>query len=243
VIRGFYGSCGSGKTHTIKVLVGLSLKANRGPFVVCDLNNEWAKRGAGLDEPIRRAGGSYRWCRVPDARTAAAALADGFGLVLVQPGAAELDLPPDAPHDLRMRPLAPLVDELGAACIAHPGPAILVLPEAHTSAREGYPLPPSLRSIVHRWRHPSVNAGLWYDTQHFADVSKDLERAARYLYLFANGSAVDLRKIRELGGTVGGPMLEAAIIEAGKRATKGQPGYHVRLGMLDRGGPYKLRRV
>jgi hypothetical protein len=235
---GFYGSCGSGKTFTMKRLVGTACAKGRGPFVVLDLNDEWAG-DSGLDPAVRAAAGGYRWCRVPDASHAAAAVADGFALVLVQPGATALDLPPDAPHELRMRPLAPLADELAGVAIKHPGPAVLVLPEAHMSAREGYPLPPNLRTIAHRWRHKPVNAGCWWDTQHFADVSKDLERCAAHLYFFGNASAVDLRRIRDLAGDA----CAAAVLECGKRAAAGEPGYHVRVGTLDRSGPFPLRRL
>lgn len=238
MIRGFYGSCGSGKTHTMKALVGASLAKGRGPFLVLDLNGEWAGAG-GLDAPVRAAGGRYRWTRARDVASAAGALDAGALLVLVQPGREALELPEGASHELRMRPLAPIADELAGLAIEHAGPAILVLPEAHTSAREGYPLPPHLRTIAHRWRHRAVNAGCWFDTQHFADVSKDLERAARYLYLFGNAGHADLRKVRDIGGDA----LVQAVTEAGRRAARGQPGYHVRVGQLDRSGPFELRRL
>lgn len=234
-VRGFVGSCGSGKTWTMQALVAASCRAGRGPFVVLDLNAEWVpEAGGALAEPIRKVGGSYRWSRAKTAEQAAAALAAGHSLVIVHPDRATFEAE-DAPP----APLAPLADELGRVCIDHPTLAILCLPEAHTSAREHYPLPASLRTIAHRHRHTAVRAGIWWDTQHFADVSKDLERASGLLYLFANAGHADRLKLQQLGGR----ELAASIEECGTRASGGAPGWHVRLDTLSRRPPFELRRV
>lgn len=234
MIRGFVGSCGSGKTWAMQSLVGYALRHGRGPFLVLDPNGEWAP-GA-LAEPIRAHGGGYRWARCASVDEARACMeleeSKRPRLVIVVPGS--IDDAEDGD-----RPLAGPADALARVAIDYPGPAIVCLPEAHTSAREHYPLPPALRSIAHRWRHSAVNAGCWWDTQHFADVSKDLERASTLLYLFGNAGHADGLKLRQLGG----PELVSAVSECGARAAAGEPGWHVRLTTLERRPPFELRRV
>lgn len=232
-VRAFVGTCGSGKTFTMQTLVAASCRAGRGPFVVLDLNGEWCPAAGGaLAEPFRKVGGSYRWSRAKDGAGAAAALAAGHSLVVVHPSRELLEAD-DAPP----APLAPLADELARVCIDHPTLAILCLPEAHTSAREHYPLPGALRNIAHRHRH--IGTGIWWDTQHFADVSKDLERASTLIYLFGNAGEADKQKIMRIGGK----ELAEAVAECGARASRGEPGWHVRLDTLSRRPPFELRRV
>lgn len=223
-VRAFVGTCKSGKTYTLQALVARSLREGRGwRFVVLDLNAEWPA------EPFKGAP-PLRYTVVRTSGEARAALDAGRELVIVQP---------DGDGDNTERPWAALADELGAAAIDAAGYVCVVLPEAHTSAREHYPLPPSIRTIAHRYRHPSVRAGVWWDTQHFADVSKDLLRASTLIYLFANAARTDLDEAKRLGG----PELVAAIEEAGRRALAGEPGWHVRLTTLHRAPPYTLRRA
>lgn len=228
-VRGFVGTAGSGKTWAMQRLMAATIRQTEGwAFVALDLNAEIPSAGATRGRP------PIRFTRVDTPAAARAAIEDGRRLVcLTPPPGAELAGGWDA-----RRPYAPLADELARLAVEAPRPVVVVIPEAHTSCREGYPLPHWVGQIAHRSRH--VGAGCWWDTQHFADVSKDLLRASvSGLYLFANAGGSDLERVRRMGG----PELVEAVEEAGRRAAKGQPGWHVRLSTLDRRPPYRLTRA
>jgi hypothetical protein len=202
-------------------LAGRELRRGSGwRFLVLDLNDEWPGRPvrAALRRPIRSARNASQARRALDA---------GEPVVLVRPG-----IDDDDEEALRA---------LGAqlAKVARLGPpTVLVLPEAHLVMGEGKKPPAPIRTILHRWRHPRVKAGLWWDTQNFRDISKEAVNCSTWLYAFG-AVPRDLKVHRENGGR----KLEDAVSRCGDLAAQDQPGWHVRLRPLKMSPPYELRRV
>lgn len=218
-VRAAIGACQSGKTYHLQRLVAGSLADphSHWSFVVLDLNNEWP--------------GEHRVLRVARATTvggARKAIAAGEAFVVMRP-------PMDAQADGYV-PWADVANELADIAVRAPRFVILVLPEAHLACRENYPLPKAVGSIVHRFRHPTCRSGLWVDTQHFADIKKEIVKEAQWLYLFATGAEEDLEAIRRRYGR---PVAEAVrslgpILSVRDAANKPKwPGWHVRLSILN----------
>ena len=222
-LRGFVGACKAGKTYTMQCLAAAAARQGAYNLAVLDLNAEWPERKcwagvAGLD--ITRA---------RSIQSGAAAIAEKRPVVIVDAGEGADHV---APH-------AQSANDLAAACIASPAAWLLLLPEAHTSAREGYPLPRHLGEIAHRHRHPGVRTGCWWDTQHLSEVSKDLMRASSTLYLFGGSQFGDGGRLKRMGGQ----GLVDAVAKCGQRAANGEPGWHVRFRPLDPSGPHVPRRL
>lgn len=112
---------------------------------------------------------------------------------------------------------------------------IVAVSEAHrafpTSMHE---LPTSLDALVTAWRHH--DCGLYWDSQRIARVSRTVTEQTANLHVFATIGDADLKRLREYG-----KGLEEKAIEAAALMDKGEPGYHVALGM-NRVPPYELVR-
>lgn len=111
----------------------------------------------------------------------------------------------------------------------------VAIPEAHNIAPSGAKLSPALSDVATAWRHFKV--ALWLDTQRFALLSRTLTDTARELRLYALVGDRDLSVVRELGG----PALAANCIEAAARLSRGEAGWHTRLGLV-RVPPFELER-
>lgn len=117
----------------------------------------------------------------------------------------------------------------------YPDIAGVAVPEAHRVAPNARPLSTAVEDVACAWRHHRV--ALWLDTQRFALISRTLTEQARETNLFAIVGERDGQVIKELGGTA----LVTKVREAASRLAEGEPGWHVRLGLV-RVPPYELRR-
>lgn len=222
MIRLFTGACGTGKTFALKTIAAAQLRRRvHWAHLVLDLNNEWpGPPGRGLlPTYVKTVAGARK------------ALADGRDFVIVRPAL-------EAGDHQRPAPWATLANELADVAIKGP-PTILILPEAHTAILEGYPVPPHLATILHRFRHPDVRAGLWVDTQHLRDLAKPVLNEAQRLYLFSTGAPGSIDRAKKLGG----PELVAALQEAGRRHDSGSVGWHVQVSPINPRPPFELVRV
>lgn len=95
--------------------------------------------------------------------------------------------------DATATPAAAHVDRLAQWAAARPG-TLLVVPEAHLSLREGWPLRAATVALVTRHRH--VGSSLWLDTQHPARISKAALDDAAHVHAFHTASPRDLRALR-----------------------------------------------
>lgn len=214
MMHAYIGASESGKTYTMQSHARRICKAGWS-VVVLDLVDEW---------PKREVWGKVKHTITADARAAARCVRAGRPLTVLRPGLR-------AAHGA-------LAEELAAAAIA--GPATIVcLPEAHNACPEHQPLSAALGDIVHRYRHPRVNARLWFDTQQLADLKKEVLSSATRLHFFAGACMRDGGRVRQLGGKA----LEAEVAAAGSRAAAGSKGWHVALNPINPSGPFKLERV
>lgn len=153
-------------------------------------------------------------------RDARASLQSGARLVIVRP------------------PSGALGREAEAACAwAAEGGELrgIALPEAHRIAPVSSPLPPWLDTCTTRWRHHRVI--LWADTQRLSLLSRTITEQATELRLYAIVGDRDLSVLRATWGR----ELEAAVQECAARYARGEPGWHVRLGLV-RAPPWSLHR-
>lgn len=111
----------------------------------------------------------------------------------------------------------------------------VAIPEAHRCAPNAGALPRAIEDCATAWRHYKV--ALWLDTQRLPLLNRTLTEQARELRLYAITGELDFARVRELGGR----QLEAAVRECAARYAKGEPGWHVRLGLV-RMPPFDLRR-
>lgn len=115
----------------------------------------------------------------------------------------------------------------------------VVVHEAHNAFPNGKRLSPYALDVATAWRHFQV--ALWLDTQRLALLNRTFD-LADVIRLYACADA-DRKVIRDLGG----PELEAAVLECGRRLAPrsegglGEPGWHVRLAG-SRMPPYELVR-
>lgn len=216
MMHGYIGASGSGKTYTMQSHASAAVRAGW-RVVVMDLVEEWPQPGAWKTRP------RYVLAETPDEARAAGS----YPLVVYRP-------PMGADHEH-----ATAADALAAVAI-DAGPTILCLPEAQHACREHKPLPQHISEIVHRWRHRSVGARIWWDTQQLADVSKELYAASTRLHFFGGAHRRDGNRCRQLGGE---PLLHA-IDQCGRRALTGRAGYHVAIRPLDsRESSYTITRA
>jgi hypothetical protein len=131
------------------------------------------------------------------------------------------------------------IEELFArACkwaIKYPGLAGVACPEAHRACPNAKPLRPDVEIAVTQWRHHKV--ALWVDTQRLPLLSRTVTEQATLLKLYAIVGDRDLSVVRSTWGS----QCEAAVRECANRYARGEPGWHVALG-LNRAPPFKLAR-
>lgn len=187
--RGAVGACGSGKSYLLRALTRAAVSAGW-RVTVCDLGDEWK------DEPdvIRVKAGA-----LPD---------QGAGLHVVVP-------PVTVAGE---RPLIEFADALATDAVSSPG-TILVLPEAHLSVREGWPVPGSVLTLVTRHRH--VGSGLWWDTQHPARVSKIVMDDVGWLHCFHSASPRDRAALAKWDARVD------ELLPVARERSEQAPGWHV----------------
>lgn len=156
------------------------------------------------------------WAR--DVGTAAKMIKDGARLVIVRP--------PDA---------VAAAEQACAWARDYPGLAGVAIPEAHRVAPNASKLAIPVEDVACAWRHHKV--ALWLDTQRIALLSRTLTEQAREIRLYAIVGDLDTRVVAELGGR----DLALLVRECAARLAAGQPGWHVRLGLV-RVPPYEMRR-
>lgn len=210
------GSCGSGKTFHLMRLVALALRDpawSSARFVVLDVAGAGHGRGQWPGEPARGTP-RIRAVVVRSVDQVRDALDAGERYVIVRP-ALDMRSPDPAPpwHQLA-GDLAHVACELRRV--------VLVLPEAHTSCREGYPLPYAIGEMCHAHRHHQVD--LWADTQQPQYVKKELLVACETVYWFAS-TYRDHRTCRDLFG----PEAAAGAARASAERLAGGPGWHVEI--------------
>jgi hypothetical protein len=102
----------------------------------------------------------------------------------------------------------------------------------------GQPLKPGFDAIVTRWRHLHIAA--WLDTQRPARIARTVTELATVVHQFAATGPRDADAAAEL--TVDPAAFHASIARINEQFSKGEQGWHVRLG-LNRSPPYELVRV
>jgi hypothetical protein len=133
---------------------------------------------------------------------------------------------------------ADVVSAAEAACLwarDYPGQAGVAIPEAHRPLPNGARLSPGAEDVACAWRHYKVS--LWLDTQRFALLNRTITEQAREIKLYAVAGELDTRLVAELGGR----ELALLVRESAARLSKGEPGWHVALGLV-RVPPYRLSR-
>lgn len=224
MMRGALGACRTGKTFTLHRHMRRELVKPAGwRFLDVDLNAEVAKgRALGL-----HGAPAIRVTLADSAGAAASALQSGARLVVVSPG--------DNFDDANV---PAFVDELAGVALSARG-VILVVHEAHVSMPEGKTVPPKLAALLHRFGH--FDCGLWYDTQHFARLSKRVEDETQLFLFHGTGSGRDHRRIREFGGDHATELLEAVKACAAK-ASAGEKGWHIPVDSMNPAPPYRMVR-
>lgn len=154
---------------------------------------------------------------VPDVATATQAHAAGRRLAIVQ---SSTDVVVTATHACELA-----LQSRGAVAI----------PEAHRVIPSGGRVPAPIEDVLTAWRHYGVT--LWADTQRIALLSRLATEQARELRIYATVGDRDHAVLRELGGR----ELSDAAHEAARRLASGEPGWHIRLGLI-RVPPYQLHR-
>lgn len=213
-IRVHVGLPGSGKTYAIKRELFQHLRAGN-PAIVVDRMREWAN----VPPDIAPIAGICS--TVEEAKEA---LERGARLAVVQPPLNEGET---------------AVEQAAQWAVEFPGLAGLAIPEAHRAIPKrgaGY----WVGMATTEWRHHNV--AMWCDTQRFSLLNTDLVEIARTpphgaLRLFAIAGKNDLKAVRELGDE----ELVDAVVECARRYDEGEPGWHVRLGIVAR-PPYRLVR-
>lgn len=165
----------------------------------------------------------YEWTHADGAyqttREAVAAIQKGARLVLVR-----ADDPVEAAEQACAWAIADRTKTRGVA-----------LPEAHNLLPSAGTLPPSAMKCVTAWRHFRI--ALWLDTQRLALLNRTCSEQARTIRVYATIGDLDLQALRRIGG----PALADAASEAATRMERGEPGWHVTLGLV-RKAPFTLTR-
>lgn len=107
-------------------------------------------------------------------------------------------------------------------------------PEIQMAAPPGN-LSPAIRKMSCAWRH--YGASFWADTQRVSLVNRTVIDLAQCVRVFAVAGDRDHAVLRDLGGR----ELSDAAYDAATKMSEGEPGWHVRLGIVRR-GPYELTR-
>jgi hypothetical protein len=110
--------------------------------------------------------------------------------------------------------------------------ATVVVPEAQLVAPPSI-LGPNMKTMVCAWRHH--DAALYVDTQRISLLNRTIVDLARMVRVFAVAGDRDHSVLRDLGGR----ELSDAAYECAERLERGEPGWHVPLGIRRR-GPYEL---
>lgn len=120
----------------------------------------------------------------------------------------------------------------------YPGVAGIAMSEAHRAFPNGKPLMPASDDAITAWAHFKV--AMFLDTQRLAKIDTTVSENASELCLFTCTGSNDFDRMRDIGGR----ELEAAVREAGNRFDRGEPGWHVKLGVTRRAPPggYVLTR-
>lgn len=152
---------------------------------------------------------------------AATAVERGARLVILRPRSGEL---------------LPVAEALCSWARDHRELAGVAIPEAHRVAPNAFrTLPPALEDVALTWRHYRV--ALWLDTQRLPLLNRTLTEQAGTIRIYAVTGELDRRMLRELGGR----ELERANVEVCSHLARGEPGWHVALGVM-RAPPYTVVR-
>lgn len=122
-----------------------------------------------------------------------------------------------------------MADELARVVCERRDGTVLVLPEVHRYLREHKPAPEWLGNVLHQFQH--YRCALLADTQHFADVRKELLREVTLYYLHAQSPGEDLDLLRKRFGV----EVERQVLEVSRRFAPvdkgglGQRGWHIEL--------------
>lgn len=130
------------------------------------------------------------------------------------------------------------VNEMERACEwarKQPRVAGIAMSEAHRAFPNGKPLLPAADDCITAWAH--FGTAMFLDTQRLAKIDTTVSENASELCLFTCTGTNDFDRMRDIGGR----ELEVAVREAGTRFDRGEPGWHVKLGVTRR-GPYTLVR-
>lgn len=143
------------------------------------------------------------------------------------------------PRDMELGPPRrdeiPLVEAVAYACL-NARDVTLAITEVHMHVPEGAPLGRQTRTLLTQYRH--YECAVLADTQRFAAVAKPLVSQASAMHLFAMAGARDLQAVSDLGG----PALEAAVLEAARQLAAREPGWHATIDARHPPVRPKLRR-
>jgi hypothetical protein len=212
-IRLSVGASGSGKSYKNRSEILVAVLSY--PVVVLDRQREWTDATRRIRVPPNVAAVTAGATTMAEARQR---IAEGRRLIVLQtsdPERAAIE---------------------ACAWARDAGRAGIAFPEAHRVFPNNGRLDPAANDIASAWRHSA--ASVWLDTQRFSKLNRDLTEAVRDLRIFAFAGELDLAVVRSIGSRA----LETQIIEAARRLERGEPGWHVRKGLV-RLPPFDLVRT
>lgn len=210
-LRVSVGVSGAGKTHGVRASVLASSLVH--PVVVIDRMKEWQTVPPTHAHLVQG---------VPSGKMADALpyIAAGKRLIILRPASHEVE---QAAED--------------ACAWARDAPYVagVAIPEAHNVAPTHGRLSSALGDVVSTWRHCRVAA--WFDTQRVALLNRQITENARELRIYALAGDRDLATVRSIGGR----ELESAVLQCTAKLAAGEPGWHVKLGLV-RVPPFRIER-
>lgn len=201
----------SGSGKTHGVKSSVFLAARSHPIIVLDRMAEWNEVPRDLSKRTRGVVGLHE---------AKEAVRAGYRLVIVR----------DSRSDV-----AEQFDRVCKWAAKYPGLAGVACPEAHRACPNHGPLRPNVEIAVTQWRHHKI--ALWVDTQRLSLLSRTVTEQATLLKLYAIIGDRDISVIEATWGK----QCAAAVRECAFRYSRGEPGWHVALG-LNRAPPFKVAR-
>lgn len=215
------GISGAGKTHSVKR--GVWIAAAEGmPVIVLDRMYEWTQFPQALARFVQLR-------HSHDVDGIKKALDDGARIVVVRDDPARHV----EPAHVAMQ-MCDLIKKRSRS--ENRGPHGIAIPEAHVIAPR-HRIDGPVREVATAWRHFRV--GAWFDTQRIAALNAAITENARDLRIFATVGELDHQRFREIAR--GSAELSACALDAADRMERGEPGWHVKLG-LSRKPPYELVR-
>lgn len=225
LIIGHVGACGSGKTYRLKLRVATALRSGwQGCFIIADVLGEWPMREGTQELGPLLHGSPALLIRRCSGVPRVEALAPG-SVVVCRPR--QSDRVDDAATSA-------WADRLCEVAMRRKD-CIVVAPEVWRYAREHHEMPRHLKQLAHEHRH--ARAGIWWDSQSFAEVKKELVKRTGWIWIHGTGAYQDLKFLESMGGK----HLPEAVKDAQRRNCAGSSGHHVMFRLSNPMPPYVVR--